>query len=91
MSEIRCQGLDLARHRCNGRASLLPEFWAVVSNLSTAVLPDARCFWLYCFCDLASRKSFVMGMMTLRFSISVTCVVFGKMANLDSERRRRSP
>jgi hypothetical protein len=32
-----------------------------------------------------------MGMMALLFCISVTWVVFGRMANLDSERGRKSP
>ena len=45
----------------------------------------------YLFCNLASRKSFTMGMMTLAFSISETCVVFGRTANRDSERGRKSP
>ena len=45
----------------------------------------------YFFGDVASRKSFTMGMMAVPFSISVTCVVFGRTANLDSERGRKSP
>ena len=45
----------------------------------------------YCFCGLASRKSFTIGTMTGMRCISVTCVVLGKMANLDAERGRMSP
>jgi hypothetical protein len=46
---------------------------------------------LQCFCDLASRKSVTIGMMALAFSIGETWLVFGRTANLDSERGRRSP
>ncbi len=44
----------------------------------------------YRFCGFASRKSFSIGTMTGMRSISVTCVVLGKMANLDADRRRMS-
>jgi Kef-type K+ transport system membrane component KefB len=43
---------------------------------------------LYCLCGFASKKSFTIGTMTGMRSISVTCVVLGKMANLDAERGR---
>ena len=43
------------------------------------------------FCGLASRKSFTIGMITDLRSISVTCVVLGRMANRDAERGRMSP
>ena len=43
------------------------------------------------FCGFASRKSFTIGTMTFMRCISVTCVVCGNMANLDSERGRMSP
>ncbi len=46
---------------------------------------------LYCLCGFASKKSFTIGTMTGMRSISVTCVVLGKMANLDAERGRMSP
>jgi hypothetical protein len=45
----------------------------------------------HCFCGFPSRKSFTIGTMTGMRSISVTCVVSGKMANLDAERGRMSP
>jgi hypothetical protein len=40
---------------------------------------------------LASRKSFTIAMIALPFSISVTCVVLGRMASLDADRGRVSP
>jgi hypothetical protein len=43
------------------------------------------------FSGLASKKSFTSGMIALLFSISVTCVVLGKMASLDADRGRISP
>jgi hypothetical protein len=45
----------------------------------------------YRSCGLALRNSFIIGMMALPLCISVTCVVFGRTASLDSERGRRSP
>ena len=51
------------------------------------VMQLPHCF----FCGFASKKSFTIGTMTSMRCISVTCVVLGKMANLDSERGRMSP
>jgi predicted alpha/beta hydrolase len=51
---------------------------------------ERRCCF-HCFGGFASRKSFTIGTMTGMRSINVTCVVFGKMANLDAERGRMSP
>ena len=45
----------------------------------------------YCFCGFAPKKSFTIGTITGMGSISVTCVVLGNMATLDSERGRMSP
>jgi len=39
---------------------------------------------------LASKRSFTIGMIALPFSISVICVVLGKMASLDADRGRIS-
>ena len=46
---------------------------------------------IYCFWGFASRKSFTIEtIVDMRF-ISVTCVVAGKIANLDAERGCISP
>src|SRR6185436_2610566 len=45
----------------------------------------------YFFCASAARNSLIIGTSTPALSISVTCVVFGNTASLDSERGRRSP
>ena len=45
----------------------------------------------YCFAGLASRKSLIIGMIVCPRDISVTWVVPGSMASLDSERGCRSP
>ena len=45
----------------------------------------------YCFWGFASRKSFTIGTIVDMRAISVTCVVSGKMANLEAERGCMSP
>src|SRR6516164_2157368 len=64
------------------------ESYPVELAVQTHDFQDSK---LYCFCGLASKKSFTIGTMTGMRSISVMCVVLGKMANRDAERGRRSP
>jgi hypothetical protein len=60
-------------------------------NRSPIIFARERRSCFHCFCGFASRKSFTIGTMTGMRNISVTCVVFGNMANLDSERGPMSP
>src|ERR1044072_2201010 len=48
-------------------------------------------YFPYCFSAFASRKSFTIGTIVDMRAISVTWVVLGKIASLDSERGCRSP
>jgi hypothetical protein len=54
--------------------------------------PKLRSPWIfYCFETFASRKSLIIGTIVVMRFISVTCVVSGKIANLDAGRGCMSP
>src|SRR2546421_12640003 len=64
------------------------------ATLNVAGIVPAELLFLkiysYCFWGFASRKSFTIGTIVVMRFISVTCVVLGKIASLDSERGEKS-
>src|SRR2546423_9326681 len=69
-----------------------PTMLSVTLNVAR-IVPSELLFlkiYSYCFWGFASRKSFTIGTIVVMRFISVTCVVLGKIASLDSERGEKS-